>query len=187
MHAHFACWLVFAALLALAIAASSAAPAKQPAKTAPQAQPSAPKALKTITLNTGAYIVGPGADKRSEHIVAQQDMHIVMLSHFTGVQTGGFPTDNGHILSTSPENPWVKWEGAATGMEPTGSEGYFGYCGRDYYSECTGISDVQFLEPFPAGTYILVKKGETLWMHTYTGNGTDRALAFHHCVRVYYW
>ena len=185
MHAQVCCWLL-AALLVLSIAASSAAPAKPPKTATAPAVPEG-KALKTITLNTGAYIVSPGADRRSEKIVAKQDMHIVMLSHFTGVQTGGFPTDNGHILSTSPENPWEKWADAGTGMEPTGAEGYFGYCGRDYYSECTGISDVLFLEPFPAGTHILVRKGETLWMHTYTGNGTDRPLAFHHCVRVYYW
>jgi hypothetical protein len=145
------------------------------------------RALKTVTLNTGAYSVPPGADKRSESIVAEEDMHIVSLSHFTGVQTGSCPTDNGHVLSTSPDNPWVKWETAATGMEPTGTEGYFGYCGRDYYSECTGVSDIMWQEQMPAGCHILVRKGETLYMHTYTGNGTGGPRMFHHLVRVYYW
>jgi hypothetical protein len=143
-------------------------------------------ALKTITLNTGAYAVA-GRDTRSESIVAKDDMHIVALSHFNGVQTGSYPSDNGHVLSTSPDNPWVKWADAATGMEPTGTEGYFGYCGRDYYSECAGIQDIMWQESMPAGTYVLVQKGQTLYMHTYTGNGTGGERMYHHLVRVYYW
>jgi len=143
-------------------------------------------ALKTITLNTGAYRV-EGTDMRSEKIVAQQDMHIVAISHFTGVQTGGFPSDNGHVLSLSSDNPWEKWREAATGMEPTGTAGYFGYCGRDYYSECAGIDDIMWQEAMPAGCYILVPAGETLYMHTYTGNGTGGAKMYHHLARVYYW
>jgi len=143
-------------------------------------------ALKTITLNTGAYPV-EGTDRRSESIVAPEDMHIVSISHFTGVQTGGFPTDNGHVLSLLEENPWEKWKDAATGMEPTGTQGYFGYCGRDYYSECTGISDIMWQEQMPAGCHVLVPEGATLYMHTYTGNGSGRGLMFHHLARVYYW
>jgi hypothetical protein len=144
-------------------------------------------ALKTITLNTGAYTVEPGVDRRSESIIVPEDMHIVSISHFTGVQTAGCPTDNGHVLSLSPENPWEKWADAATGMEPTGTQGYFGYCGRDYYSECSGISDIMWQEQMPAGCHVFVPEGATLYMHTYTGNGSGRALAFHHLARVYYW
>ncbi|MGB9717128.1 MAG: hypothetical protein ACP5PQ_00490 [Thermoproteota archaeon] len=51
-------------------------------------------------------------------------MLIVAIGHFIGVSAGGFPTDNGHILSKSPENPWVKWSGKGTGMEPTGEKCY---------------------------------------------------------------
>jgi len=152
-----------------------------------RAKPPAEHAVKTITLNTSAFLVQPGADKRSEKIVAKEDMHIVAISHFTGVQSGAFPSDNGHVLSTSPENPWVKWESLATGMEPTGTEGYFGYCGRDYYSECTGITDVMWQEMLPAGCHVLIRKGETLYMHCYTGNGTGHPAMYHHLARVYYW
>jgi len=144
-------------------------------------------ALKTVTLNTGPYSVGPGSDRRSESIVADEDMHIVALSHFTGVQSGSFPSDNGHVLSTLPDNPWEKWADSTTGMEPTGTRGYFGYCGRDYYAECAGIDDVMWQELLPAGCYVLVRQGETLYMHTYTGNGTGSPRMYHHLVRVYYW
>jgi hypothetical protein len=144
-------------------------------------------ALKTITLNTGAYAVEPGTDRRSESIVAAEDMHIVTISHFTGVQTGSFPSDNGHVLSLSPENPWEKWADAATGMEPTGTQGYFGYCGRDYYSECAGIQDIMWQELMPADCHVFVPQGATLYMHTYTGNGTGQGRMFHHLARVYYW
>lgn len=143
--------------------------------------------LKTITLNTGAYSVDPGLDRRSEFIVAPEDMHIVSISHFTGVQAGAFPSDNGHVLSTSPDNPWERWADQATGMEPTGTEGYFGYCGRDYYSECSGIGDIMWQEIMPAGCYVLVRAGERLYMHTYTGNGTGAPRMYHHLARIYYW
>jgi hypothetical protein len=146
------------------------------------------RALKAITLNTQAYGVGPAKnDKRSMTIVAEEDMHIVALEHFTGVGKGQW-SDNGHILSTSPDNPWVRWEKAATGMEPTGAKGYFGYCGRDYYSECKGINDVMAYESFPGGTHVLVRRGETLHMHCYAANfSPDRPGGFHHMVRVLYW
>lgn len=85
-------------------------------------------ALKSVTINTQAYVVpGGGTDKRSLHITADEPMRIVAMKHFTGVQRGGW-SDNGHILSGSPDNPWVRWEGAGTGMGPTGARGYFGYC-----------------------------------------------------------
>jgi len=144
--------------------------------------------LKAITLNTQAYLVGPAkTDKRSMTVTAEEDMHIVALEHFTGVGKGSW-SDNGHILSTSPDNPWVKWEKAGTGMEPTGARGYFGYCGRDYYSECKGINDVMAYESLPAGTYVPVRRGETLYMHCYAANfSAERPGGFHHMVRVLYW
>ena len=139
------------------------------------------RALKVITLNTQAYRL-EATDKRSVKITAEEDMHIVALEHFTGVGGGSF-SDNGHILSTSPDNPWVKWEKAGPGMEPNGTTGYFGYCGRDYYSECAGIDDVMAYETFPAGTHMLIRKGETLYMHCYAAPKGY----FHHAVRVLYW
>lgn len=142
-------------------------------------------ALKVITMNTGAYSVN-GMDKRSEKIVAAEDMHIVSVSHFIGVQSGVIPSDNGHMLSTSPDNPWVKWENAGTGMEPTGSTDYFAYAGRDYYGECSGIGDVCWQENMPAGCHVLIKKGATLHMHCYAAHGRGNAM-FHHAVRIYYW
>ena len=141
--------------------------------------------LKVVTINTGAYAV-EGTDRRSEKLIAPEDMHIVAISHFIGVQAGITPSDNGHLLSTKPENPWVRWQEAGTGMEPTGTTGYFGYAGRDYYAECSGIGDVCWLESFPAGCHILVRKGETLYMHCYAAHGHGRAM-FHHAVRIYYW
>lgn len=145
-------------------------------------------ALKSVTFNTHAYGVEPAKiDKRSIKIVPQRDMHIVALEHFIGVGKGSL-SDNGHILSTSPDNPWVKWEKAGTGMEPTGIEGYFGYCGRDYYSEVDGIDDIMAYESFPAGTHVLVHKGETLYVHCYAHNfSPERTGYFHHMVRVLYW
>jgi hypothetical protein len=145
-------------------------------------------ALKVITLNTGAYKVEPAkVDKRSIPLAADEDMHIVALEHFTGVGKGQF-SDNGHMLSTSSENPWVKWEAAGTGMEPTGTKGYFGYCGRDYYSEVNGINDVMAYESLPAGTHVLVRRGETLHMHCYAANfSPGQPALFHHAVRVLYW
>ena len=149
-------------------------------------------ALKCITFNTGAYGVARrkiGIDKRTISITADEDMHIVALTHFIGVNGGSFG-DNGHMFSTSPDNPWVKWEKARTGMEPTGTKGYFGYCGRDYYAECSGICDIMAYQTFPAGTYILVRKGETLYMHCYaclsSKSASERGEA-HHKVEVYYW
>jgi len=143
--------------------------------------------LKSITLNTGAYLVDPGSiDRRSESIVAKTPMHVVAIEHFNGVQ-GGAWSDNGHILSLRSDNPWVEWKDAGTGMEPTGSEGYFGYCGRDYYSEVSGIPDVTVYESFPAGTHFLVPQGETLFMHMYAHNFQQQSSAFHHAVRVLYW
>ncbi len=142
--------------------------------------------LKVITLNTGAYPV-EGVDCRSESIVAEEDMHIVSVSHFIGVGAGTIPSDNGHILSTLPDNPWQKWADRATGMEPTGTRGYFGYCGRDYYSECAGIGDICWQENMPAGCYVLVEKWQRLYMHCYAAHGHEGPRMFHHAVRVYYW
>jgi hypothetical protein len=146
------------------------------------------RALRSVTFNTHAYGVEPAAiDKRSAEIVAQQDMHIVALEHFIGVGKGSL-SDNGHILSTKPGNPWVEWEQAGTGMEPTGTTGYFGYCGRDYYSEVAGIGDIMAYESLPAGTHVLVRQGETLYMHCYAHNfSPEHKGYFHHMVRVLYW
>ena len=146
------------------------------------------RALKAITFNTQAYGVDPAkTDKRSMQITAEEDMHIVALEHFIGVGKGSL-SDNGHILSTAADNPWVKWEEAGTGMEPTGVAGYFGYCGRDYYSEVAGIADVMAYEPFPAGTHVPVRAGETLYMHCYACNFSPEHVGyFHHMVRVLYW
>jgi len=146
------------------------------------------RALKAITLNTSAYSVGPGKiHKRSVKITAKEHMHIVALEHFVGVAKGSL-SDNGHILSTSPDNPWVKWEKAGTGMEPSGTMGYFGYCGRDYYSEVDGVDDVMAYESFPAGTHVLVQGGEALYMHCYAHNfSPENTGGFHHMVRVLYW
>jgi hypothetical protein len=148
----------------------------------------APHELKSITLNTGAYGVAKGQiDRRSVSILAKEDMHIVAIEHFVGVGLGTH-SDNGHLLSLSSENAWKKWESAGTGMEPTGTEGYFGYCGRDYYGEIGGIQDVMAYESLPGGTYLFVPRGETLYMHCYAHNFTTEPTGyFHHAVRVLYW
>jgi hypothetical protein len=144
--------------------------------------------LKAITINTNAYPVDPAKiDRRSVSLVAAEDMHIVAMEHFNGVQKGGW-SDNGHLLSIHPENPWSKWQNAGTGMEPTGASGYFGYCGRDYYSEVGGIDDIIIYETFPAGTHFLVPKGTTLYLHTYAHNfNPNIPQSFHHTVRLLYW
>jgi hypothetical protein len=145
------------------------------------------RALTVVTMNTQAYSVAPGTvDRRSISLVAQEEMHIVAIEHFNGVQKGGW-SDNGHVLSLCSENPWTQWQGAGTGMEPTGTAGYFGYCGRDYYSEVAGIDDVMSYEAFPAGTHILVPKGATIYLHTYANNFLSVPQAFHHAVRFLYW
>jgi hypothetical protein len=145
------------------------------------------RALEAITINTGAYSVEPGGiDRRSVSLVAPKDMHIAAIEHFNGVQKGGW-SDNGHMLSLRPENPWTRWQSAGTGMEPTGETGYFGYCGRDYYSEVSGISDIMAYETFPAGTHVFVPKGATLHLHTYANNFLTAPQAFHHAVRLLYW
>jgi len=143
------------------------------------------RALKSVTLNTGKYMVSKGVnDRRSVKITAEEDIHIVALEHFVGVSRGAF-SDNGHILSTKPENVWLMERGAP-GMEPNGTTGYFGYCGRDYYSECAGIGDVTAYERFPAGTHVLIRKGETLYMHCCGAPGPQNG-QFHNMVRVLYW
>jgi hypothetical protein len=145
------------------------------------------KALKSITINTNAYTVESHAiDRRSASITADEDMHIVGIEHFTGVQ-GGAWSDNGHLLSLSPDNPWAKWAKAGTGMEPTAAKGYFGYCGRDYYCEVGGIGDVVQYEMLPAGTHFFVPAGKKLYMHTYANNFMESPKAFHHTVRLLYW
>ncbi|MGQ9589415.1 MAG: hypothetical protein ACUVYA_03875 [Planctomycetota bacterium] len=143
--------------------------------------------IQSITMNTQAYTVEPRAvDRRSIELEAPEDLHIVAIEHFIGVQAGGY-SDNGHLLSLDPENPWTKWSEAGTGMEPTGSKGCFGYCGRDYYSEVSGIADIELYEPFPSGSYVLVPKGAKLYLHTYANNFRDTPQAFHHTVRLLYW
>ncbi|HIE51239.1 MAG TPA: twin-arginine translocation signal domain-containing protein [Armatimonadetes bacterium] len=150
----------------------------------PGKRPNPERELQAITLNTGPYEVqAHSVDQRSENIVAEEDMHIVAIEHFIGVGGGGL-SDNGHILSQNPDNPWTKWPGTA--MEPTGTKGYFGYCGRDYYSEVSGISDVLVYESFPTG-YFLLREGERLFMHCYASNFTDAPRFFHHAVRLIYW
>ena len=145
------------------------------------------RALTVVTMNTQAYSVAPGTvDRRSIRLVAREEMHIVAIEHFNGVQKGGW-SDNGHLLSLRPENPWTQWEGAGTGMEPTGTAGYFGYCGRDYYSEVAGIDDVVSYEAFPAGTHVFVPKGATIYLHTYANHFLSVPQAFHHAVRLLYW
>lgn len=174
-------------LVLAVIVAALGAPSKQPDTSAEPAGPRH-RALKVITFNTHAYGVGPGKiDKRSIPVALKEDMHIVALEHFIGVGKGSL-SDNGHILSTSPDNPWVKWEKAGTGMEPTGTTGYFGYCGRDYYSEVSGVNDIMAYESFPAGTHVLARRGETLYVHCYAHNfSPERTGYFHHMVRVLYW
>ncbi|MFH1923480.1 MAG: hypothetical protein ABIP48_26770 [Planctomycetota bacterium] len=177
-----------AVLLTLAIALLAiGALATQNRAPAPRG-PSVGRALKSVTFNTHAYGVAPGTiDKRSIQITAEEEMHIVALEHFIGVGKGAL-SDNGHILSTKPENPWVQWEQAGTGMEPTGTAGYFGYCGRDYYSEVGGIGDIMAYETFPAGTFVPVRDGETLYVHCYAHSFSPESEAFfHHMVRVLYW
>lgn len=145
------------------------------------------KALKSITINTNAYSVDAHAvDRRSTHVTADEDMHIVGIEHFNGVQ-GGAWSDNGHILSLCEDNPWTKWAKAGTGMEASGAKGYFGYCGRDYYSEVSGIGDVVQYEMLPAGTHVFVPAGRKLFMHTYANNFLDAPKMFHHTVRLLYW
>lgn len=145
------------------------------------------KELRVVALNTGPYnVAARGQDKRSESYVADEDMYIAALEHFIGISSGGFPSDNGHILSKSPDNPWAKWT-APLSMEPTGTKGYFGYCGRDYYSQVSGIQDILAYEAFPPGCHFFVKKGERLYMHCYAGNFTDAPAGFHHAVRVIYF
>ncbi|MBN1442531.1 MAG: hypothetical protein JXA90_07470 [Planctomycetes bacterium] len=148
-------------------------------------QPERP--LKSITINTMAYAVEPGqVDRRSVELRAPEDLHVVAVEHFNGVQKGGW-SDNGHLLSLDPANPWEKWKDAGTGMEPTGAAGYFGYCGRDYYTEVGGIDDVIIYEAFPCGTHFFVPRGAALYLHTYANNFLSTTQHFHHAVRLLYW
>lgn len=175
----------FAWVLAVCLVCVGCAGEKPTLTPRPPSHP--PRELKSITLNTGAYAVAAHTvDRRSESIVAAETMHVVALEHFIGVGREG-RSDNGHILSLAPANPWQKWAAAGTGMEPTGTRGHFGYCGRDYYAEVGGIPDVCVYEPLPAGTAFVVPKGARLYMHTYANNFLDTPTAFHHAVRVLYW
>jgi hypothetical protein len=144
------------------------------------------EALRSITINSLLEVPPRETERWSEKLDVGEDMHIVSLEHFIGVGKGGW-SDNGHILSKSPINPWIRWKVKPTGMEPTGTGGYFGYCGRDYYAEVGGITDVNTYESFPAGKYFLVERGEALYMHCYASNFVDGVVAFHHAVRVIYW
>ena len=72
-------------------------------------------------------------------------------------------------------------------MEPTGTKGYFGYCGRDYYREVGGINDVTVYETFPSGHYVSVRRGETLYLHCYGNGFAGKDTVFHHTVRLVYW
>jgi hypothetical protein len=178
-------WLVVSTIVGVSVViGASMGQSSAPAE--PKQRPD--RALKVVTFNTHAYGVPAGKiDKRSIQITAQEDMHIVALEHFIGVQKGK-SSDNGHILSIREDNPWARWEEAGTGMEPTGTTGYFGYCGRDYYTEVGGIGDIMAYETFPAGTHILVPRGQTLDMHCYAHNFSgDHPGAFHHMVRILYW
>jgi len=145
--------------------------------------------LKVVNINTSACEApAGGTDKMSESITADEDMHVVAIEHFIGVSGRGWYSDNGHILSKSPDNPWVKWaEPRPSGIEPTGTKGYFGYCGRDYYTEVSSIKDVTAYESLPAGCHFLVKKEERLYMLCYADNFTDKRLGFHHAVHLIYW
>ena len=173
--------LALAAAVLMATVAFHATPHVAVART------SGPRALKSITINTGAYsVAGQAIDRRSEYITAPETMHIVGIEHFNGVQLGAW-SDNGHILSLNPDNPWAKWAEAGTGMEPTGATGYFGYCGRDYYSEVGGIGDITQYEMFPSDTCVLVPSGEKLFLHTYANNFSPEPRMFHHTVRILYW
>jgi hypothetical protein len=150
-------------------------------------EPFASRSLQAVTLNTCAYwVAGKAVDTRSERIAATRDMHLVAFEHFTGIQKGRW-SDNGHLLSLQEASPWERWREGGTGMEPTGEEGYFGYCGRDYYAEVSGIQDVMAYESLPAGTHVLVPAGATLYMHCYAANFGEQPTAFHHAVRVLYW
>ena len=185
---------VASVLVLVALGAVVVAVGELPRQGSAPAEPAALRehALKCITLNTRGYgLERPKkkTDKRSISITAEEDMHIVALEHFIGNSWGGFG-DNGHVLSTSPENPWVKWEKAESGMEPTGTRGYFGYCGRDYYCLAGGIADIMAYQPFPAGTHVLVRKGETLYLHCYahlSSKCESPTGAAHHKVEVFYW
>ena len=117
----------------------------------------AERELRSMTINSLIDVPPRGTERWSENLVAGEDMHIVSLEHFIGVGKGGW-SDNGHILSKNPDNPWIRWGDKPTGMEPTGTGGYFGYCGRDYYTEVGGITDVNTYESFPAGHHFLVEK-----------------------------
>ncbi len=142
--------------------------------------------LRSITINSLVDVPGGKTKRWSEKLRPQDQMHIVALEHFIGVEKGGW-SDNGHILSRNPVNPWNEWKDRATGMEPTGTEGYFGYCGRDYYAEVGGIPDVNTYEAFPAGCHFLIERGEALFMHCYASNFKDKQIAFHHAVRILFW
>lgn len=62
--------------------------------------------LKAVTINTLAYEVPAGkTDRRSESITTDEDMRVVAIEHFIGISSGGWLSDNGHILSKSPDNP----------------------------------------------------------------------------------
>ena len=146
----------------------------------------AERELRSMTINSLIDVPPRGTERWSENLVAGEDMHIVSLEHFIGVGKGGW-SDNGHILSKNPDNPWIRWEDKPTGMEPTGTGGYFGYCGRDYYTEVGGITDVNTYESFPAGHHFLIENEEVLYMHCYASNFTEGPVAFHHAVRVIFW
>jgi hypothetical protein len=144
------------------------------------------KELRSVTINSLIEILPRGTERWSEELDQGETMHIVALEHFIGVGKGGW-SDNGHMLSKNPVNPWIEWKEKPTGMEPTGTEGYFGYCGRDYYTEVGGITDVNTYEAFPVGHHFLVGEGEKLYMHCYGSNFNERPVAFHHAVRVLFW
>ncbi len=144
------------------------------------------RTLRSITMNSLLEVTQKGTKRWSEELEAGEDMHVVALEHFIGVGKGGW-SDNGHILSKSARNPWIEWNRNPTGMEPTGTEGYFGYCGRDYYTEVGGITDVNTYEAFPSGCHFLIDKDRRLYMHCYASNFTEKSVAFHHAVRIIFW
>ena len=71
-----------------------------------------------------------------------------------------------------------------TGAKSVMCIGVLGASGK----KTAGIGDIMAYETFPAGTHVLVRKGETLHMHCYAHNFSPESRGyFHHMVRVLYW
>ena len=72
-------------------------------------------------------------------------------------------------------------------MEPAGTEGSFGYSGRDSYTEVGGNGDIVANKTLPAGTCFHAPRGATIHLHTCANNFLDTPKTFHHAVRLLYW